>query len=574
MKKILALLDFSDAMPEVIQAAGEMARAFEATVYLVHVIDPDSDCDDGELRKDVSREGMAHELRRKRRMLQLAAVGLKRLGTETVARLVRGSPLKRALHELSRRNPDLVVVGKHGHGRLHYLFRRSIGIAVARKAQLPGFGRSSRERTRRACRSAPVRCRDLVVDSRMSLTLDGMSEEPATTLSSPVKSSAPSGVARRSPRRTHFFRAAVIGLCAGLLAVAFRRVLALAETARGRVLDHLHGHPMWGWAVLPAIGLLAGAVVGWMTTRIAPEAAGSGIPHLKGVLLHVRRLRWRRLIPVKFIGGVVGIGAGLSLGREGPTVQMGAAVAQALGGLLRTPEGDLPQLFSAGAGAGLAAAFNAPLAGLLFVIEELHRELSSRTAAGALRRRRLCHRDDPVARRRYALVRGPRAGGDAPVGAAAGAGRGPARRCGGRAVQQNPAGVAAPRTSLQTHPALDPAGLRRVCRRPDRVVAARRAGRRAVHGRASAQRNADRRPGRARRPVRREIPAHRDQLWLGSARRDLRPDAAARRDRRCDFRQGHRRSCPPMRTRRRCCRSWGWSRFLSARFAPRSPESC
>jgi len=80
----------------------------------------------------------------------------------------------------------------------------------------------------------------------------------------------------------------------------------------------------------------------------------------------------------------LGIGAGLSLGREGPTVQMGAAVARALAGVLGTPEGDLPQLLSAGAGAGLAAAFNAPLAGLLFVIEELHRELSSRTAAGAL----------------------------------------------------------------------------------------------------------------------------------------------------------------------------------------------
>jgi len=136
--------------------------------------------------------------------------------------------------------------------------------------------------------------------------------------------------------------------------------------------------------VLPAIGLFAGGLVGWMTTRFAPEAAGSGIPHLKGVLIHVRKLNWRRLIPVKFAGGVLGIGAGLSLGREGPTVQMGAAVAKALAGLLRTPEGDVPQLLSAGAGAGLAAAFNAPLAGLLFVIEELHRELSSRTAAGAL----------------------------------------------------------------------------------------------------------------------------------------------------------------------------------------------
>jgi chloride channel protein, CIC family len=173
-------------------------------------------------------------------------------------------------------------------------------------------------------------------------------------------------------------------VCAGLLAVAFRRSLALAEAGRASLLGVLHGHPIWGWAVMPVIGLCAGALVGWMTTRFAPEAAGSGIPHLKGVLLQLRTLHWRKLIPVKFVGGVLGIGAGLSLGREGPTVQMGSAVAQALAGPLRTPAGDLPQLLSAGAGAGLAAAFNAPLAGLLFVVEELHRELSARTATGAL----------------------------------------------------------------------------------------------------------------------------------------------------------------------------------------------
>lgn len=101
-------------------------------------------------------------------------------------------------------------------------------------------------------------------------------------------------------------------------------------------------------------------------------------------MLHLRTLSWGRLLPVKFLGGVAGIGMGLSLGREGPTVQIGAAVAQALSRPLRTPRSDIPQLLSAGAGAGLAAAFNAPLAGLVFVVEELHRELSSRTAAGAL----------------------------------------------------------------------------------------------------------------------------------------------------------------------------------------------
>ena len=212
-------------------------------------------------------------------------------------------------------------------------------------------------------------------------------EDKATVTGSPVEAilnGAPSAGHARSPRRLHFGRAAVIGLGAGLLAVAFRRALGAAESGRGDLLNLLHAHALWGWIVLPVIGLVAGCLVGWMTQRFAPEAAGSGIPHLKGVLLHVRKLSWTRLIPVKFLGGVMGIGAGLSLGREGPTVQMGAAVARALVGPLRAPDSDIPQLLSAGAGAGLAAAFNAPLAGLLFVIEELHRELSSRTAAGAL----------------------------------------------------------------------------------------------------------------------------------------------------------------------------------------------
>jgi CIC family chloride channel protein len=189
---------------------------------------------------------------------------------------------------------------------------------------------------------------------------------------------------QRAPRRDHFLRVAVVGLSAGILAVAFRHALAWAESLRTDLLAHLHACPHWGWAVLPSIGLVVGCLVGWCTRRFAPDAAGSGIPHLKGVLLHVRTLEWKRLIPVKFLGGVLGIGSGLSLGREGPTVQMGAAIARALAGPLRTPPADLPQLLSAGAGAGLAAAFNAPLAGLLFVIEELHRELSARTATGAL----------------------------------------------------------------------------------------------------------------------------------------------------------------------------------------------
>ncbi len=185
-------------------------------------------------------------------------------------------------------------------------------------------------------------------------------------------------------RRLQFARAALVGLGAGLLAVLFQYALVAAEGARTVLLHRLHAFPWWGWLVLPVLGGACAGMAGWLTARVAPEASGSGIPHIKGVLMHVRVLDWRRLLPVKFIGGVLAIGAGLSLGREGPTVQMGAAVGKAIGEWMHLPRRSRGQLIAAGAGAGLAAAFNAPLAGFIFVIEELQRELSPLTYGTAL----------------------------------------------------------------------------------------------------------------------------------------------------------------------------------------------
>lgn len=212
------------------------------------------------------------------------------------------------------------------------------------------------------------------------MSAEELEAEQSAAALAPAAAAAPG----RARRRVHFVRTAVIGTCAGLIAVAFRYSLRFSEHCRESLLDRLHEYSAWGWAVLPVLGLLIGSAVGWATCRFAPAAAGSGIPHLKGVLLHLRTMDWRRLLPVKFVGSVFGIGSGLSLGLEGPAVQMGAATARALASLLGADPADIPQLLSAGAGAGLAAAFNAPLAGLMFVVEELHRELSSRTAAGAL----------------------------------------------------------------------------------------------------------------------------------------------------------------------------------------------
>jgi CIC family chloride channel protein len=83
---------------------------------------------------------------------------------------------------------------------------------------------------------------------------------------------------------------------------------------------------------------------------IAPEAAGSGIPHLKAVLARLRSLRWQTVLPVKFVGGALGIGSGLALGREGPTVQMGGTLGAAVSQWLKVTPRERQTLIAAGGG--------------------------------------------------------------------------------------------------------------------------------------------------------------------------------------------------------------------------------
>src|SRR5947207_1471321 len=129
-------------------------------------------------------------------------------------------------------------------------------------------------------------------------------------------------VRRQQRRRRLAPRAALVGLVSGLVAVAFRRSLELAETLRARLFDFGHAHAPAG-ALAPVLlcALAAGAAL-WLVQALAPEAAGSGIPHLKAVLHRTRGMRWWRVLPVKFGSGLLAIGGGLALGREGPTVQM------------------------------------------------------------------------------------------------------------------------------------------------------------------------------------------------------------------------------------------------------------
>ncbi len=178
----------------------------------------------------------------------------------------------------------------------------------------------------------------------------------------------------RQQRRWIFPRAALVGFCAGVVALLFRAGLIGADALRNQLLAWVQSMPAWGW-LFPVLFTLIGAVTSVaLTRRFAPEASGSGIPHLEAVLHRFRKLDWRRLLPVKFFGGILAVGGGLALGREGPTVQMGGAVGDALARWMKVSERERLTLISAGAGAGLAAAFNAPLSGLIFVLEEVRRD--------------------------------------------------------------------------------------------------------------------------------------------------------------------------------------------------------
>jgi chloride channel protein, CIC family len=181
------------------------------------------------------------------------------------------------------------------------------------------------------------------------------------------------GLGKQDVKRRHILpKALVIGLVAGLLSSAFRVALQKVELARmAYQLRHTGASAI---VVAIIIGAVGGGLALWLVRRFAPEAAGSGIPHLKSVVLGDRTMAWQRVLPIKFLGGVFGIGGGLALGREGPTIQMGGATALMVSKWFRIKpgEGERKALVSAGAGAGLAAAFNAPLAGVMFVLEELH----------------------------------------------------------------------------------------------------------------------------------------------------------------------------------------------------------
>jgi CIC family chloride channel protein len=174
------------------------------------------------------------------------------------------------------------------------------------------------------------------------------------------------------------------GAMAGLIGALFRLSLEQADHFRNVLVDCMRPGGISGLLLLTAAAASATALAAWMVRRFAPYASGSGIPHVEKVLSSQLPPAPFRLVPVKFAGGVLAIGSGLALGREGPIVQMGASLAHFVGVVFRRNWPDSRALLAAGAGAGLATAFNAPIAGAVFVLEELVRRFETRTAIAAL----------------------------------------------------------------------------------------------------------------------------------------------------------------------------------------------
>ncbi len=210
-----------------------------------------------------------------------------------------------------------------------------------------------------------------------------MTGEPSPTTHAPPATATLTRWRRRQAAYRHLWLGRLIfwggAVAIGLLAVGFAELIDLCvATLRG-----LHAeYPFWPFLIAPA----GGALVVWLTRRHFSGAEGSGIPQVMAEMARhgdrhkpLKPLLSLRIAIGKILLGATAIFSGFSMGREGPMVQIGASLMAAIGERLpRRLQVDRRHLLAAGGAAGIAAAFNTPLAGILFAIEELSRGLGER----------------------------------------------------------------------------------------------------------------------------------------------------------------------------------------------------
>ncbi len=165
-----------------------------------------------------------------------------------------------------------------------------------------------------------------------------------------------------------------VGIVAGTIAVAYRFVITSADLILKNIWDFAQGSPIlilcW-FVALIVLGLVVGKIIKW-----EPMISGSGIPQLKAETEGRLDPSWLRVVIGKFIGGFLCILGGLSLGRAGPSIQLGAMSGKGVSRKLNRGIDEEKQLIKCGASAGLAATFNTPFAGVIFSIEQLQNKFS------------------------------------------------------------------------------------------------------------------------------------------------------------------------------------------------------
>lgn len=178
-------------------------------------------------------------------------------------------------------------------------------------------------------------------------------------------------------------RAVVGGAATGLVGGAFRRLLVGANGLRGELLRWATAGSPLRVVVPMVLGAVFVATARFLVRRV-PEAADSGVQRVEAHIRGEVAAAPTRVVPVKFVGGVLVLGSGMVLGRVGPTEQMGATIGAELSRWARLSPHESRTLTVSLAGAGLGVAFNAPLGGAVFVFEEVARAFRTRLVVATL----------------------------------------------------------------------------------------------------------------------------------------------------------------------------------------------
>ncbi|MDB6228911.1 ClC family H(+)/Cl(-) exchange transporter [Lactobacillus amylovorus] len=169
----------------------------------------------------------------------------------------------------------------------------------------------------------------------------------------------------------HLYRAILVGIITGLIVSVFRWVIDHTMQILNFIYPKMAAQPMWlvPYVILMIVICL---VLGHITKPYLNQLVGSGVPQIEAVLLGENKMPWWSILWRKFVGGLLAICPGLMLGREGPCIEMGAMVGQGLAeSIFESDKDQIKELQECGVAAGLAAAFSAPIAGAMFLVEEI-----------------------------------------------------------------------------------------------------------------------------------------------------------------------------------------------------------